>query len=280
MIISEEWTGRIENKKPDESKMGRWIQCTIRGKDNRKVTMITAYQVVKQSITQAGPKTAYMQQYQRLRLTGHADPNPRKQFINDLGELLRKERDKGNAILLMLDANDSMEHASSLSKLASEFGLIDLHTHKWGLEGEPSTYKRGTKRIDYILGTEEVAQHLRVAGIEAFDDGVKSDHRGLFVDIDMKGLLGCNKSNVGKSTKRHINSKDPELVKNYRKHLLKYWEEHKVEERIRKIKNHLKNPHLNMTETRLKKKLEKLDRDMTRSMLQAERKCEKRYPKH
>ena len=73
MIISEEWTGRIEHKKPDESKMGRWIQCTIRGKDNRKVTMITAYQVVKQSITQAGPKTAYMQQYQRLRLTGHPD---------------------------------------------------------------------------------------------------------------------------------------------------------------------------------------------------------------
>ena len=62
------------------------------------------------------------------------------------------------------------------------------------------------------------------------------------------------------------------------KHLLKYWEEHKVEERIRKVRNHLKNPHLNMTETRLKKKLETLDRDMTRSMLQAERKCERRYP--
>jgi hypothetical protein len=86
MIVSEEWSGRIEKKTVDERGLGRWATCTFRGKGGRKLTIITAYQVVKDSITKCGPKTTYMQQYSVLRNAGQSNPNPRKQFMTDLKE--------------------------------------------------------------------------------------------------------------------------------------------------------------------------------------------------
>ena len=62
MIVSQEWSGRIEKRTVDKRDLGRWVTCTLSGKGGRKLTMITAYQVVKDSITKCGPKTAYMQQ--------------------------------------------------------------------------------------------------------------------------------------------------------------------------------------------------------------------------
>ena len=67
-----------------------------------------------------------------------------------------------------------------------------------------------------MFGSLEVAKNLMGAGIEAFDEGVESDHCGLFVDINMQALLGCNKSNITTPDQRHINSRGPEIVKKYR----------------------------------------------------------------
>ena len=54
----------------------------------------------------------------------------------------------------------------------------------------------------------------------------------MLVDLDMKAILGWNKSNIVAPNQRHIHSRDPEVVKKYRSALLKYWEEHTVEERM------------------------------------------------
>ena len=74
MIVSNEWAGRIKKKTVDQWGLGRWPTCTFAGKGGRKITIVTAYQVEKDSITKCGPKTAYMQQYSVLRSTGFDIP--------------------------------------------------------------------------------------------------------------------------------------------------------------------------------------------------------------
>ena len=48
--------------------------------------------------------------------------------MEDLKEVLRKEKEQGHAIILMMDANDSMGPNTALTRMAEEMELYDLHT--------------------------------------------------------------------------------------------------------------------------------------------------------
>ncbi|KAI2495356.1 hypothetical protein MHU86_19158 [Fragilaria crotonensis] len=74
--------------------------------------------------------------------------------------------------------------------LMEECTLMDLHC--LGPESPPATYKYGLDRkIDYMLGTPALAQCVRRAGFLAYDNGIFSKHRGLFIDIDFTELMGA-----------------------------------------------------------------------------------------
>ena len=47
----------------DPHHMGRWTTLHIKGKNNKTVTIITAYRVAQTSISQCGPYTAFAQQW-------------------------------------------------------------------------------------------------------------------------------------------------------------------------------------------------------------------------
>lgn len=49
MIVGQPWSGRTTIG-VDPSGLGRWTEATISGKEARKVTVITAYRVVKISV--------------------------------------------------------------------------------------------------------------------------------------------------------------------------------------------------------------------------------------
>jgi hypothetical protein len=66
--------------------------------------------------------------------------------------------------------------------------LHDLHSIH---ANPPATYKYGNaRRIDFMLGTAVVFESVTGAGHAAFDDGIFSKHRVIFVDIDHSTLLG------------------------------------------------------------------------------------------
>ncbi len=62
-IIGGDWVGRLSEKEADVHGLGRWTTCTLKGKDNTKLTIITAYQVCNDHIERTGPKTAFRQQW-------------------------------------------------------------------------------------------------------------------------------------------------------------------------------------------------------------------------
>ena len=66
--------------------------------------------------------------------------------------------------------------------------LLDLHGNPL-LQLAPETYFRGPQRLDYILGSINIAQAVTRSGILAYKNGLKySDHRAVFV-VDLAEYL-------------------------------------------------------------------------------------------
>jgi hypothetical protein len=115
---------------------------------------VTAYAVQRTCISRAGPYTVYAQQWHQLRQTGTAKPDPHTLFWEDLSQHIQEYQRTFHDIILMIDANVTVDSRNNpLSKMIQALSLIDCHTHcnPNTLEPPPSTYIRGTKRLDYIL---------------------------------------------------------------------------------------------------------------------------------
>ena len=52
-----------------------------------------------------------------------------------------------------------------------------------------ATYARGTKKIDFILVTPELLPLVKNSGMLPFYEGIHTDHRGMFVDLDAKATF-------------------------------------------------------------------------------------------
>jgi hypothetical protein len=147
--------------------------------------IVTAYKPLK---TQ-GPYTAWTQQWTLLRET-NKNPDPIKAFCVDLETEMKKWIDNGYEILLMIDANEEVGlRAGGLSSIISSAGLFDLLDDRHKVPRYPNTYARGTKRIDYIFGTECIRQHCVSSGILPFGYGYPSDHRPIFVRCNIEKVL-------------------------------------------------------------------------------------------
>jgi hypothetical protein len=134
----------------------------------------------------------YYQQWHLLRLAGKLCPNPRKQFITDLTtKVIQSWQQAGASIILGGDFNECLgETPDGLALLVTTCRLTDLHASNHGTQDEPNTYSRGSKRSDYIFVFPGIIPFVDISGIAPFHAVINTDHRGLFVDIDLKRLLG------------------------------------------------------------------------------------------
>ena len=173
-LLCESWASRIEEKGTDTFNLGRWSYLILRGKGTKWIVIITAYRV---SADLAGPMTATMQQYRKISKVNREDnrvsrPLPRHQFILDLQAWLETLVSKEYLIIMALDANDdyypnagsitpltytagkhvqNAKRDGTLATLCKTCGLVDpftnIHTHS----PPPSTYMRGSSRLDYVF---------------------------------------------------------------------------------------------------------------------------------
>ena len=84
---------------------------------------------------------------------------------------------QGAEVLLMVDANSPLSDVH-FSKFMTDTGLFDVLGALHGMDS-PRTYNRGSKTIDFILGTENIIRAVRRGGMLKFKDGIDRDHRGL-----------------------------------------------------------------------------------------------------
>ena len=251
---------RFKSKFSD--KLGRWSTLSLTGKHNRVFSFITIYQVVDSNTV--GPFTAYQQQLSSLKLADRSI-TPRNAFIADFASYLRTIRSADSAFIIMGDFNEVVGmNSAGFSKITTEFELMDVMTHFHPIAGEVPTYARGSKRLDYVFCTQNVLSSITACGIEPFNQNILSDHRGIFVDWDEPSLFGSATSPMAPKAVRKLQSHRLQAKGNYITLFHEYCVKHRVFDRITKLQ---------ATEFPIWSQANKLDRDITRGMLHAEKQC-------
>ena len=177
--------------------MGRWSWATIRGRQNRKIIIITVYKVCNQPIEQAGPTTAISQQWQIAQRENRGNENMADSTIIDLQLFINSRRNNSSEIIICVDANKTANHTNSnILKLCRTCKLCDPIAMKHGTESEPNTYSRGSGTIDFIFCTNALLPFISFIRILPFGFIVLSDHRGQFMDINIQKFLRNSNSDL------------------------------------------------------------------------------------
>ena len=247
----------------DSTGLGRWSGVTLEGTSSRKLSIITAYRVCKGSPQSAPLGSSFLREYEYFREQTGKPVNPRRQFLCDLQKLVVSLQESGNCVILMLDANSTIEDRD-LSEFIMPCGLHDLHYR----DPSPSTYIGSSdRRIDFIFGCDEAMQLVIRSGTLSYTDGPQSDHRSLYVDISPGFIVRTPWSQLASPTSRDLYTGNPELVKKYNSSMLHYYSQHKMVERI----EDLYTRHKRIPREELRTALIKWDNDQGRSMEFSER---------
>eukprot|EP00978_Attheya_sp_CCMP212_P000099 scaffold186_cov32-Attheya_sp.AAC.2 len=97
----------------------------------------------------------------------------------------------------------------------TDTGLFDVLGALHGMDS-PRTYNRGSKTIDYILGTEDIIRAVRRGGMLKFKDGIDSDHRGLWIDICILQAFRGDIHEIHRTQARKVNTKQRKRCQKYR----------------------------------------------------------------
>ena len=89
----------------------------------------------------------------------------------------------------MGDFNETIGSTTNgLTQVLDEYNLTDVQAYRHCLENEQSTYARGPNRVDYILVSERILNHVVRQGCEPFNARIFCDHRGIFMDVSYPGF--------------------------------------------------------------------------------------------
>jgi hypothetical protein len=269
-VVYGRWTTYVEgeqDKSPDS--LGRWSTTILRGKANQSIAIVTAYRVCGGSITNTTEGTSFYREYMFYRDKGQCQPNPRKEMIRDLTDHITKLQQQGHLILVMMDANEEISPRSNLNHLIHVLGLVDVHSHS----PAPSTHIRGSQRIDYMLVSASLIPFVTRSGTLAYHQGFQTDHRTLYCDISSDFFI-TSPALIGPGQVRTLRSGNPELTATYRQALRTQFLHQNIFQRVAR----LEQTFCNLTTDHVRRLLNQLDTDITRSMLHAER-CLHRTPR-
>ena len=258
-------TGRLKAKGRDT--MGRWSYMLLDAKGDRDVLILSIYQCCVKP-TNADGKAAFHQQQKMFLREGRNDLNPRTNFYKDLKQFIRSQlaANPGHrSVIIMGDWNEQCQGNSNSNKLCHDFGLVDL----WNVKHpntELSTYKRGSRRIDFALVSQDIANMDTHMIYEPFDYRLSGDHRGFIIDIPM-AIFGTGCPPIYDPSGRGFQSNDRKAAATYLRAFYDHITEHDIINRIRTLIKHDSPDH----ET-----AEAIDREITRAGKHAENQCRRR----
>ncbi|KAI2511189.1 hypothetical protein MHU86_3154 [Fragilaria crotonensis] len=249
----------------DPSGLGRWIGFSLMGKREQKFSVVTCYRSCPGSIHTAALGSTFHREYAHFRNEGDVRPNPRKRFFDDLSCVIRQLQRNDHSVMIMIDANSTLESDNSFKEFVDSNDLHDLHH----LDPAPSTFIGAkNRRLDYILGCTRTKEAVSRQGTLSYFEGPQSDHRGLYVDIDLNELFGISVDDLPmtNASRRQLKGGNPETVQRYLASMRKYYEQHNMKERIDRLYNTQKT----MTRSQVRTILMSWDNDQGRAMKTAE----------
>ena len=194
--------------------LGRWVSQTFQGAAGKRITIVSAYQVVSDVVI-PGTTTAAAQQQSLLIQRNDSIQAPRKAFRRDLASYLKVCKNAGDEIMLLGDFNEVMgEDPDGMTSLAHQLELYDMMSSRHS-SPPPVTYSRGRRCLDYGLATPLVIQAITRCGYEAFHIRYPSDHRAYYFDMDVNLLFGTRIQQLSKFEPRTLYSTNVRQVSEY-----------------------------------------------------------------
>jgi hypothetical protein len=234
----------------DDTGLGRWSGVSLEGPESKKLSIITAYRVCCSGSPQTSPiGSSFLREYEFFRERRYTSPNPRRLFLKDLQNAILALQDAGHSIIIMLDANSTMDDPFLMDFLA-KCGLHDLHSR----DPAPSTYIGSSNR------------RIR-SGTLAYTDGPQSDHRSLYVDLSRNFIFPPSWNAITPTKSRDLHTGIPEMVQLYHNCMLEYYSQHRMVDCLQKIYEQRHS----MDREKLRSALIKWDNDQGRAMELSER---------
>jgi hypothetical protein len=201
---------KFQGSGQDPRGLGRWTWHLFKGKHRMTLRVVTAYRPCKKdsSSTQA----VYSQHCKYFNSIGKPHLLPRKCILDDLAKEVRKWHSAGEQVVLMMDVNEDVRQPT-ISQFLEHAGLRDAILSRHGSTNAPPTYITGKAPIDAIFISTGTA--IMAGGYASFCDGVqgrRSDHRCLWIDIQLSSVLGQNIPGPVKYAGRRCHCRDPRVV--------------------------------------------------------------------
>jgi hypothetical protein len=160
----------------------------------------------------------------------------------------------------------------SLKMFLENTGLYNALNNKHGSENVPIKREPGAKVIDYdVFVSEGLLPHITAIGMLSQDAVFASDHRTFFMDLDVESYFSYETDAMPAKQLRHLKLDGPRIADEYRKHLHKLFSTHNVYRRVTKITERSNSKEWSILD---EDDYEKIDRDITRSMLSAAKSVE------
>ena len=197
------WSGRINEQGSD--KLGRWSYMKLQARQNQQIVFITVYIPGKQN-NDGGGTTIYSQMEADLLMDRGNLLDPKKELLKDLHNFIERDTKKGNIVFLMGDMNEDMGlEEGQVHQFLKSLGMYIPYTTRHGDNLDlPATHDRGKKCLDIIGCSEQVKDSAIVrAGYAPFYYNFFTDHRGVFVDIDIESIF----NNARPDTTRQIHKR-------------------------------------------------------------------------
>jgi hypothetical protein len=266
MILQGFCCSRAFDVESDPLKLGRWCSLVLRGKRGMKLRVITMYRPVFST----GPLSAYQQQ-RNVLLDHDIDDCPRLQILNELRDSIVKWKNQGEQLLVIGDFNESIQ-GSTISQFFEQLDMkeliLDLHPTL-----TINTFSGGSTQIDGIFGTRNITP--LAGGYTELNWGLKSDHRMLWVDLDLSQLFGELSTPMWKPPIRRLKCNDPRIVDSYNK-LRRLHGIHNNLPQLNSELNHLmQHSQIHQLDPLFVNKFEKLETLRTEGIQLADKKCRK-----
>jgi exonuclease III len=215
--------------------IGRYTWQRFSGKKDQKLCIITAYRVSQhKNFVGTGKEdiTAHRQQITALHNRGIMDPDPKQQILDDLTTFIRKQRQEGYEVILMMDSNESTAaKGSKIKEFVVANDLTDIHAHQH--EQGPMTTRMGSSNIiDHIFVSEGIIDYITACGHMAFQEGCLSDHIMLWIEFDSRKFFGGRGPKVIRPAAREFKFNNTSLREKFIHELRIKFEHQNVKKRI------------------------------------------------
>ena len=119
------FVGRVATTETDTYGQGRWCYTCISGRYGKTIYIVTLYRVSQES-TSKGETMAHKQQVRLLRKREIENPNPKKQWGEDLTPIIKSWIAQGAQVLLMLEAKSPLT-----DHWLHQLGPLHHKNHRW-----------------------------------------------------------------------------------------------------------------------------------------------------